>query len=1042
MATLTVRLLGAFAVDGVDLADLGSRKARQLLALLALGRGVGVRTDVIVEALWPTTPPTNPSDQVAVLASRIRRRIGTDRVQHGDGSYRLAYDWLDLDELDAVVAETERRAAAGNPAGAVATARIALALVRGRPTTLDLPGNWAQTEVAAVQRTVRRARQTAAGALVAAGHGLDAVAILDADVAAEPFDEHAVRLLMRAQMAARRPGEALAAYARLRDRLVDELGAEPAAETAALHVAILRGEQAATPTTGRSERAVPVGRRAELARLDELAARGTADTELVTVIGEAGIGKTTLLQAFVTRRRAAGDAVLAAACGRLERSAPLDAVLVALGEELRRLPPARAAEALGSDQSMLSPMLDPTLGGASTEPLLANREVGPAVLYTALAGVLARLPARGRVLLVLDDVHLAGSALADWLRFLVRRRLGLLVVAAARTGEGEELPATATIELGPFDADATAQLVGVARAEELHARSGGHPLFLSELMAAPPGEVPASLVVAVSARCAELGPAGDALRAAAVLGPRLDVDLLATILGSSSLTMLDHAELAARRGLLIEDGGQFRFRHELVRGALTADATAGRVALLHREAGRAMAGRPDADPLTLAEHARLGGDRPLAARSLVVAASRAGERFDHATAERLLDEALQLHPHGEARRARAHVRTRRGRYADALADVEAAQADGIDAQEVGAWAAYFDRDFDLAISYARAGELTAADPAVRVRCLMVGGRTLHARGELGEAEHRLIAALAAATGRDRITASAWLGILRAHQSRVDEALTLMRPAASHGAVEHTAATLHALLFSGHAQALAGRPAEALAALARYTEEVERRDMPRFGGRGVNFSGWVLRNIGAIDEGVEAHRTALALVESERTADVQIAALQDLADERLTAGDPDGAAAWLRRADAQATATLVFGWRLALKSRLLRARLALLTDSFEQAADLAGKLAEHAEALGVPRYAAPARLLAARARRRLGVPIDLDKIAADLAEIERTVAIEAWWWVGDAGADLRVTDWVDRAEASGRRLAADCGERSALALAHVAQQAAQWRRGAC
>src|SRR5207237_1365652 len=141
---------------------------------------------------------------------------------------------------------------------------------------------------------------------------------------------------MRAQVVAGRPGEALAAFARLRERLADELGAEPAAETAAAHLAILRGEQTPAPTQ-RGERPSPIGRRAELARLDGLATRAGAHTELVAVIGEAGIGKTTLLQAFVAGRRAAGDTVLAAACGRLERSAPLDAVLVALGEQLRPL---------------------------------------------------------------------------------------------------------------------------------------------------------------------------------------------------------------------------------------------------------------------------------------------------------------------------------------------------------------------------------------------------------------------------------------------------------------------------------------------------------------------------------------------------------------------------------------------------------------------------------------------------------------------------------------------------------------------------------
>ena len=55
-----------------------------------------------------------------------------------------------------------------------------------------------------------------------------------------------------------------------------------------------------------------------------------------------------------------------------------------------------------------------------------------------------------------------------------------------------------------------------------------------------------------------------------------------------------------------------------------------------------------------------------------------------------------------------------------------------------------------------------------------------------------------------MTAAAWLGVLRAHQSRVPEALELLRPAArGQIGVEHTSATLHALLFLGHAHALAG-----------------------------------------------------------------------------------------------------------------------------------------------------------------------------------------------------------------------------------------------
>ena len=112
----------------------------------------------------------------------------------------------------------------------------------------------------------------------------------------------------------------------------------------------------------------------------------------------------------------------------------------------------------------------------------------------------------------------------------------------------------------------------------------------------------------MSARCDELGPAGLLLRTAAVIGPDLDVDLLAAVLGRPAVALLDDAEQAVAKQFLVEADGMFRFRHELVREALAVSATAGRAALLHRQAGRVLDRRPGVDPLTVAGHARLGGD--------------------------------------------------------------------------------------------------------------------------------------------------------------------------------------------------------------------------------------------------------------------------------------------------------------------------------------------------------------------------------------------------------------------------------------------------
>src|SRR5205807_5811500 len=133
---------------------------------------------------------------------------------------------------------------------------------------------------------------------------------------------------------------------------------------------------------------------------------------------------------------------------------------------------------------------------------------------------------------VADDAHLAGTALPDWLRFAQRENLAVTAVAAIRSGEGEPLPATASIHLGALGRDAAAQLVGPGRVDELYARSKGHPLFLTELAQQAAGaELPASLVDSVSARCDELGTAGLLLRTAAVIGPEVDADLLAAVLG-------------------------------------------------------------------------------------------------------------------------------------------------------------------------------------------------------------------------------------------------------------------------------------------------------------------------------------------------------------------------------------------------------------------------------------------------------------------------------------------------------------------------------
>jgi tetratricopeptide (TPR) repeat protein len=1046
MQSLALRVLSDFGVDGVDPAALGSRKGRLALCVLALAGGQAVPADVLVDTLWGDAPPARPEDQLAVLISRLRSVLGRERIQHRDRGYLLVCDWLDASELAALTEEMDRRRGAGNVLGAAAAARVALSLLRGFGLP-SVPGEWAQLRLAELDRLVGRSRRVAATVLLEAGDWMAAADAATAAVAADGYDEASLRVLLRAYVAGGRVAAALAAYAQAREYLATELGTDPSPETVALYTAILRGELPAPPPVPARSPDGLVGRDDELAYLDATAGQARdGSTEIILVDGEAGIGKTALLRAWAAQRAAVGDTVLLASCGQLDRAMPLDALLSALSALLRRLGPDAAADLLGRDAPTLASLLGVPLNPSApqeprpAEPVLADSMLGPAVLYAALVRVVVRLARRGPLVVVIDDAHLAGQALANWLSFAGRASMPAVVIAAVRSGEGPALPATASVHLGLLDRAAAAELVGPSRADELYERSKGHPLFLTELaQQAAQAELPASLVESVSARCDELGPAGSMLRAAAVIGPELDIELLAALLGRPAVDLLDDAERAAAKQLLATDGGTFRFRHELVREALAASATAGRAALLHRQAGRVLARQPYADPAMVAYHARLGGDLALAARSLRTAAERAAERFDHAAAEALLDDALRLHPDPEGWLERARVRTRRGRYPGALADVELAATAGAAALEVGAWACYFDRRFAQAAQFAADGALAAADPAIRSRCLAVGGRTRHAAGDLAQAELLLGEAFALAEGADRVTAAAWLGVLRAHQSKTEEALALLRPAArAQEGVAHTAATLHSLLFTGHAHAVAGRPALALDAFARYTAEVERRQVPRFGGRAVNFAGWVLRSLGAADEAADHHRLALELGYSQGTAEVTIAALEDLAEQCVEAGDADGAQARLAQARALLTGDLVFGWRLALKHQLITSRLALLRGDADGALAAAAELETRAAALGVPRYVTVARVLTDRARRALGLPVDLDVLAADLDRLEGAVAVEAWWWTGEAAADFAVPAWLDVAAERVERLARQAGGYADTLRRAAARRLDGWR----
>jgi DNA-binding SARP family transcriptional activator len=262
---LRLRLIGMFGVlqNGRARAaiEVGSRKARTTLALLAVQPERFVTVPQIMTALWGESPPRQAAANVATLVSRLRSSLGRNVIVSEGGRYRLnstvevdLYEAVEL--LEHAEGELKRRKAST----AILAAREVLSLLGDETVLADyIDAVWAEAARALPSSLARRARLVVAEAALIAGDTVAAKRAAEQAVAEDRLDEPAHRALMCAHAVAGEPVRALATYARLRAALADELGIDPAPVTRAMHVAILRNEvptplsAALTGLTGRAD---------------------------------------------------------------------------------------------------------------------------------------------------------------------------------------------------------------------------------------------------------------------------------------------------------------------------------------------------------------------------------------------------------------------------------------------------------------------------------------------------------------------------------------------------------------------------------------------------------------------------------------------------------------------------------------------------------------------------------------------------------------------------------------------------------------------
>lgn len=1014
---MRVRVLGSFEVEGVAGRDLGSRKGRSLLRVLAVAGGQPVSVDRLADVLWGDEQPARPTEQVGVLVSRLRGVLGSERITRTDAGYTLVTDWLDASELRALTAAAARALEEGRVGAARAAADAALRLAGD--LLPDEDGEWILAERAAVAAVVTQLHRLAVDAALAAGDQGAAAALAEQALARDPYDEAVLRTLMAAHLAARRPASALAAYARVRDRLAEDLGVPPTSETEAMYgraLASADGDAPAHPL--RRAPAGIVGRTDELALLDgclsQVAGGGSG---LVVVEGDAGIGKTTLVEAW-SRRAEADAVVLRGRCDELGRDLPLQPVADALAEHLGTVGPERARSILGEDAATLAPLLGPVTPSYAT--VVADTESAQNRIFASLVAVLDRLGDDTPTVLVVEDLHVASASTLAWLAFARRRSRRTLVVATTRPGGARGLEVGTHIPVGILDREAVALLVGPARADALYRRSGGHPLLLAALAESPDEALPGTVRDAVAARVESLGQdVAATLRVAAVLGPDCDLELVAQVARTAVADVLDHLESAALAGLITEHGSRFEFRHQLIREALEASTGAARRALFHQQAARALAARPRPDALAVAVHARAGGDATLASTSFAAAAAAAAARFDLQAAEDLLAAALALAPTAEAHTARARVRMARLALDEAAADARAAIAlgGGAPALEVAGWTAYYRRSYDDARSFAEQAAARATDVGVRGSAMALAGRVRHAVGDLAGAVEQLTD-VEDAPPPVRGVADVWLAQVRVHQGRPQDALaTLTRAMVDADLLAHPWAPMHLRFVRAAALGQLGRVADALRVVAEL-EEVLGREGPvgaRFVAPAANVGAWLLRWSGRPEEADDRNHLALAATggdggpSGEAFLEAHYVALLDLADGRLLAGDLAGADALCRRLQPITTWHGTMAWHQRHRFDLLRARLALAGGDAAGAGELAEAVATDAAARGAGRYELMARAVLGLAR-----PSVPDHELATVVEgLSRCAVLDGWPLVAALAGARACAPW--RAEAE--RLAA-------------------------
>ena len=674
-----------------------TRKHFALLIRLAIEAGRKLTRDYLMDLLWPDAAAPRARHSLAQALTVLKEKIGRDHLLVQRASIGLVAGAVQVDaaQLDTLEADIRGQFLDG----------------------FEVPGavqfeHWKDEWRAKLMPRIRDClvKQMDAGRRIGDFESVERHAQLLLDL--DPLSDDAVRGVMEARAWVGDRSNALHVYGRFEMRLAEELGAKPSPDLVRIADLLREGRRAATrPDKGgqvserrerRFEAETVIGREREFARLyDAWLAVRRREPRMVALLGDPGVGKTTLTNAFVSTCQMEGAAIARAQAYEAERELPF-AVLAELVKQLtlQRAIGGADPEAL-SELTRVSPEIRTAFPGVP-KPAEWAAEVIPLRLADSFLKAVAAATEESPLVLVVDDVHAADNATVAILHILARKlpRTRLLLILTARSNElrtvagpsallsDGKIEALQTLDLEPLPGEAAERLVGahVTKAEvriadvpvaRILQASNGNPLALElltkewlahgsssllsdlEALNTQPAArigIPRAIGAVFERQIRRLDPSTRAaLDLAAVLGRRLADLSLYEVVELSAAAAGEALSRLMEDGLLREVHGELEFRNELIR-AQAYYAMAGPARQdLHRRAGHVLAaqcaaqGRPP--ELEVAWHFLRGEDLKRALPVALAAAEATLRVGAPCEAEQILTTVLHKVPKDASPRA-------------------------------------------------------------------------------------------------------------------------------------------------------------------------------------------------------------------------------------------------------------------------------------------------------------------------------------------------------------------------------------------------------